>query len=345
MPHDLRSDTVTVPTDAMREAIARAPVGDDVFGDDPSVNALQERVAALLGKEAALFVPSGTMANQVAIRTHTEPGDEIIAEATSHIFLYEGGGFAALSGVSLRQVPGARGLLDAADVAAAVRPPGGLSHYPVSKLLCVENTANRGGGTLYSLETLTTLRSVADQHGLRMHLDGARLMNAAVASGVSAAELSAPFDSISLCLSKGLGAPVGSLLVGSRAFVDRAHRFRKMFGGGMRQAGLLAAAGLHALDHHVDRLAEDHARARRLAEGLAALPGMTVDLDAVQTNMVYADFGGTGVPAATWVERLAADGVLATATSETTLRFVFHLQVGDEAVDAVLATVQGGLDV
>mgnify|MGYP003876171789 FL=1 len=343
MPHDFRSDTVTVPTPAMREAIAAAPVGDDVFGDDPSVNALQERVASMLGKEAALFVPSGTMANQVAIRTHTEPGDEIIAESTSHIFLYEGGGFAALSGVSLRQVEGQAGLLAAADVAAAVRPPGGLSHFPVSKLVCVENTANRGGGTVYPLETLGELRQVADREGLAMHLDGARLMNAAVAQGVDVSMICAPFDSISLCLSKGLGAPVGSLLVGSRRFIDRAHRFRKMFGGGMRQAGILAAAGLHALEHHVDRLADDHRRARRLGEELAALPGVEVDLGTVQTNMVYADFAGTGADGATWVGRLEEAEVLAHATGPTTLRFVTHLQVGDEGVDAALEAVRAGV--
>ena len=338
MRHDFRSDTVTVPTDAMRAAIAAAPVGDDVFGDDPSVNALQERAAALLSKEAALFVPSGTMANQVAIRTWTEPGDEIIAESTSHIFLYEGGGFAALSGVSLRQVDGAMGLLDPADVRRAVRPPGGLSHFPVSKLICVENTANRGGGTIYPLATLQALRTVASDEGLRLHLDGARVFNAAVGLGVPVAEIAAPFDSVSVCLSKGLGAPVGSLLVGSRAFVDRAHRFRKMFGGGMRQAGILAAAGLHALEHHVDRLADDHARARRIGEELARLPGVSVDLATVQTNMVYVDVAGTGREADTWVELLAAEDIDTHATSRSTLRFVTHLQLDDAAVDALIAT-------
>ncbi|MCO4770146.1 MAG: aminotransferase class I/II-fold pyridoxal phosphate-dependent enzyme [Deltaproteobacteria bacterium] len=343
MRHDFRSDTVTVPTSAMRAAIASAPVGDDVFGDDPSVNELQERGAALLGKEAALFVPSGTMANQVAIRTHTEPGDEIIAEATSHIFLYEGGGFAALSGVSLRQVAGAGGILDPVDVQAAVRPAGGLSHYPVSKLICVENTANRAGGTIYPPPTLHALRAVADAEGLRMHLDGARLMNAAVGLGVSVDALCAPFDSISLCLSKGLGAPVGSLLVGSRTFIDRAHRFRKMFGGGMRQAGVLAAAGVHALDHHVERLAEDHTRARRLAEEMAVLPGIRVNLETVQTNMAYVDFQGTGRAAAWWVGVLAEAGVFAAATDVTTVRFVTHLQVGDDAVDAAVKAVEAAL--
>ncbi len=343
MLHDFRSDTVTIPTPAMRAAIAAAPVGDDVFGDDPSVNALQLRVAELLGKDAALFVPSGTMANQVAIRTHTEPGDEIIAESTSHIFLYEGGGFAALSGVSLHQVEGTRGLLDAASVDAAVRPPGGLSHFPVSKLICVENTANRGGGTVYPLDTLSELRGVADTHGLRMHLDGARLMNASVAQGQSPATLCEAFDSVSLCLSKGLGAPVGSLLVGSRAFIERAHRFRKMFGGGMRQAGVLAAAGLHALDHHVDRMAVDHERARTLAVELESLDGVDVDLESVQTNMAYVDFAGTGRDATHWVTVLERAGVLAHATGATTVRFVTHLQVGDEGVEEAIEAVRRGI--
>ncbi len=335
--HDFRSDTVTVPTPAMRAAIAAAPVGDDVFGDDPSINALQAHVADLLGKEAALFVPSGTMANQVAIRTWTEPGDEIIAEATAHIFLYEGGGFAALSGVSLRQVPGVRGILDPEAVRQAVRPPGGLSHFPVSKLVCVENTANRGGGTVYPVAVLQALGAVAQEEGLKLHLDGARLFNAAVACGRPIAELAAPFDSISVCLSKGLGAPVGSVLVGSRPFIDRAHRFRKMFGGGMRQAGILAAAGLHALEHHVDRLADDHRRARRIGEELSAVKGVSVDLGSVQTNMVYVDVAGTGRDAAQWVALLDARGIASHATSPTSLRFVTHLQIGDDAVDAVLA--------
>lgn len=343
MPYDFRSDTVTVPTPAMRDAIAAAPVGDDVFGDDPSINALQDEVAELLGKEAALFVPSGTMANQVAIRTHTEPGDEIIAESTSHIFLYEGGGFAALSGVSLRQVEGTRGILDPESVDAAVRPPGGLSHFPVSKLICVENTANRGGGTIYPLETLSALRGVADTHGLRMHLDGARLMNAAVAQGQAPATLCESFDSISLCLSKGLGAPVGSLLVGSRTFIDRAHRFRKMFGGGMRQAGVLAAAGLYALEHHVERMALDHERAHTLAVELDALAGVAVDLASVQTNMAYVDFAGTGKDAAHWVSLLGEADVLAHATDLTTVRFVTHLQVGDDGVQAAIDAVRAAL--
>ena len=333
---DLRSDTITRPTQAMREAMHSAEVGDDVFGDDPSVNALQERSAALFGKEAALFVPSGTMANQVAIRTHTEPGDEIIVESSSHIFLYEGGGFAALSGVSARCVDAEAGLLSAADIRPAIRPDGGLSHFPVTKVICLENTANRGGGTVYRPERVEEIAMLAQEEGLALHLDGARFFNAAVALQLPVADLAAPFDSIAFCLSKGLGCPVGSLIVGTRAFVDRAHRFRKMFGGGMRQAGSLAAAGTYALEHHVDRLADDHARARRLAESLAEMPGISVVLDRVQTNMVYIDLDPAGRSSAEWVEALQREGVLVVATSPNQLRAVTHLDVADPEIDSVI---------
>ncbi len=336
-PIDMRSDTVTRPTSAMREAMFSAELGDDVFGDDPTVNRLQEVAAERLGKEAALFVPSGTMANQVAIRTHTEPGDEIVVEAGSHIFLYEGGGASALSGVSVRTVPGARGLLSADQVAEAVRPPGGLSHYPVSKLVCLENTANRGGGSLYRPDRVDAIARVARDRGLRLHLDGARMFNAAVALGLPASTLAEPFDSISFCLSKGLGCPVGSLLVGTKAFVARAHRFRKMLGGGMRQAGVLAGAGLYALEHHVDRLALDHARARRLGEAMAAVPGCSVDLASVESNMVYVDVAGTGLDADAFAAGLLESGIWTHATGPTSLRFVTHLQVDDAAVEATLA--------
>ncbi len=334
---DLRSDTITRPTPQMRDAMASAAVGDDVFGDDPTVNELQARAADLLGKEAALFVPSGTMANQVAIRTHTEPGDEIIVESGSHIFLYEGGGFAALSGVSAHCVPGERGVLSAQQVAAAIRPPGGLSHFPNTSLVCLENTANRGGGAVYPQETVAAIAGVARDAGLRLHLDGARVFNASVALGLPVAEVVAPFDSVSFCLSKGLGCPVGSLLVGRRAFVDRAHRFRKMFGGGMRQAGILAAAGLFALDHNIERMAVDHARARRMAEAFDALPGYAVDLGAVQSNMVYVDVAGTGLDGDAFVAALVERGIQAHATGATELRLVFHLDVDEAGVERTLA--------
>jgi threonine aldolase len=333
---DLRSDTITRPTQAMRKAMMSAEVGDDVFGDDPSVNLLQERAAELLGKEAALFVPSGTMANQVAIRTHTEPGDEIIVESGSHIFLYEGGGFAALSGVSARCVDGEGGLLSAAAVRAAIRPPGGLSHFPNTTLVCLENTANRGGGTVYTPDRTQAIAEVARDAGLGLHLDGARMFNAAIALDLPVAALAAPFDSVSFCLSKGLGCPVGSLLVGSSAFIARAHRFRKMFGGGMRQAGILAAAGLYALEHHIVRLADDHRRARRLGEALADMPGISVALERVVTNMVYIDIKETGRDAASWTEVLQTQGALLVAVSDTELRVVTHLDVDDMGIDRTI---------
>jgi len=330
---DLRSDTITRPCSAMRSAMAEASVGDDVFGDDPSVNALQERSAALLGKEAALFVPSGTMANQIAIRTHTEPGDEIIVETGAHIYQYEGGGYAALAGVSVKCVAGTRGLLSAEQVRGGIRAQGSLSHSPVTKLVALENTSNRGGGTIYAPARVTEIEQVVRQEGLRFHLDGARVFNAAVGLGVPVATLTAPFDSISFCLSKGLGAPVGSLLVGSRTFVARAHRFRKMLGGGMRQAGILAAAGLYALDHNIERMADDHARARRFGAALADLRGVAVDLETVETNMVYADVAGTGRDADHFVEGFARRGVAIVKVGPSVIRAVTHLDVDDEGID------------
>jgi threonine aldolase len=332
---DLRSDTVTRPTPGMLRAMSEASVGDDVFGDDPSVNRLQDRAADLLGKEAALFVPSGTMANQVAIRTHTEPGDEIIVESDSHIFLYEGGGFAALSGVSARCVPGQRGILAAADVAAAIRPPGGLSHFPNTKIIALEDTANRGGGTVYPRDVVDGIRGVADQHGLQLHLDGARMFDAAVAGGITAEEVARPYDTISFCLSKGLGCPVGSLIVGTRPFIDRAHRFRKMFGGGMRQAGFLAAAGLYAFDHHIERLADDHARVRKLADALVASGAFTL-ASPVATNMAYVDTQG---PAQEIVDRAAEAGVLVHAPGPKTIRVVAHLDVDDAGIDRAITVL------
>lgn len=337
---DLRSDTVTRPTPAMREAMARAAVGDDVYGEDPTVNALQETVAGLLGKEAALFVPSGTMANQVALRSHTEPGDEVILEAGAHIYLYEAGGYAALSGVSARCVSGVRGLLDAEAVRAAIRPPGGASHFPRTRLVCLENTANRGGGSVYPPPVIAAIAAVAREEGLQLHLDGARIFNAAVAQGVDLASIAAPFDSVACCLSKGLGCPAGSLIAGGRSFIARAHRFRKMFGGGMRQAGVLAAAGLYALEHHVDRLAEDDRRAAALARGLGVVPGLRVDLEAVETNMVYIDVGPSGRPAADWLTALAAEGVLLSGVTPTLLRAVTHLDVNDASIERAIAAFQ-----
>lgn len=331
---DLRSDTVTKPCEGMREAMRVAEVGDDVNGDDPTVIRLQKRVAQLLGKEAGLFVPSGTMSNAVAVRTHTQPGDEIIAEESSHLYLYEGGGYAALSGCSIALVPGSRGILEPEEVQKRIRKSAGSrSHYPNASLVCLENTSNRGGGTCYPVEVLDEICRLSREADCRLHLDGARLFNAVIASGESAASLTEGFDSISVCLSKGLGAPVGSVLVGTRSFIDRAHRWRKLFGGGMRQSGILAAAGLYALDHNIKRLADDHNRARRLAEGLGEITGLSVDQEAVQTNMVYLE---TKELAKGYVDRLAEMGVGCFALGDRLIRLVTHLQIDDEGIEEVI---------
>ena len=335
---DLRSDTVTRPTPAMREAIATAVVGDDVLGDDPTVQALEAQAAVVLGKEAALFVPSGTMANAVAVRTHTSPGDEIVTEATSHVYVYEGGGFAALSGCSVALVPGDGGRMQPQAVQAAIRKAAGShGHSPDATLVCLEQTHNRGGGTVLPQSNVVAIAEVAHEAGCSVHIDGARLFNAAVAGGRPTAELVAPADSVSICLSKGLGAPVGSLVAGSRSFIEEAFRWRKMFGGGMRQAGLLAAAGLYALEHHVERLADDHARARRLAEAIDALPGFSVDLDGVETNMVYIDVAAELGPASGLMDRLGEEGIGIFDVAPQVLRAVTHLDVDDAALEAAIA--------
>ena len=316
---DLRSDTVTRPTPAMREAVARAEVGDDVYGEDPTVNRLQEIAAERLGKPAALFVPSGTMANQAAVRAHTQPGDAVIAGANAHLYLYESGAAGALSGVQFTFV-GEDGLFCGDDVRRAVHPPD--PHFAPTRLVCVENTHNRSGGRVFPLESLRSVAQAAREAGLALHLDGARLFNAEAATGIPAAVWAEPFDSVAFCLSKGLGAPVGSLIVGSRAFIQRAHRFRKMLGGAMRQAGILAAAGIHALEHHVKRLADDHANARHLAEGLGRIPGIDL-LHEPETNMVL--FRVPDLPA--FVARTRERGLLINPIDLTTLRAVTHLDV------------------
>ena len=330
---DLRSDTVTQPCPGMKEAMARAEVGDDVNADDPTGIRLQEEVAGLLGMEAGLFVPSGTMSNAVAVRTHTQQGDEIIAEEHSHLYVYEGGGYAALSGCSIALVPGKNGLVNPEDVRKRIRKSeGSQSHFPNASLICLENTSNRGGGTCYSLETLTEIGDIARESDCRMHLDGARFFNAVVASGNSASELVAMFDSVSICLSKGLGAPVGSVLVGSKPFIQEAHRWRKMFGGGMRQSGILAAAGLYALEQNFDRLKDDHDHARKLAESIQGLHGLHISMDTVQSNMVYVQ---TEESADSWKQKLEEQGVLCFALGEDTLRLVTHLHIDEEQVEEV----------
>ena len=332
---DFRSDTVTQPTAAMREAMAKAAVGDDVLGDDPTVIELQNRVASLFGKEAGLFVASGTMSNAIALKTHTVPGDEIGCDKTAHIYRYEGGGYAALCGASIALVEGEKGLMTAAQVQAAVRKAAGSgSHYPNGSLVCVENTSNLGGGSCYTLDALDEIAAAAKALDCATHMDGARIFNAAEATGVSVARMCEGYDSVSICFSKGLGAPVGSVLVGSHAFIQRAHRWRKMFGGGWRQAGLLAEACLHALDHHLDRLQDDHRRARTIAEALNDLSAFSVDLTTVQTNMVYVDCTDL---ASDVVSVLAANGVDVLDTGAHRIRFVVHLHITDDDVDQLLA--------
>ena len=288
---DLRSDTITKPTPAMREAMAAAEVGDDVFGEDPTVRKLETETAALLGKEEALFTVSGTMANQLAIRSHTEPGDEILVEANAHLYYYEGGGPAALSGVSCRCLQGERGVFNGTEVESALRPSD--PHFPRTRLVCIENTHNRGGGKIWPLGQIEDVADVARRHGLQLHLDGARLWNAAVATGIAERQWAAPFDTVSVCFSKGLGAPVGSALAGSKALLARARRFRKMFGGGMRQAGIIAAGALFALQNHRARLAEDHANAKALAEGISRCKGFEIAPGEVETNMVRFRLAGS----------------------------------------------------
>src|SRR5580658_10250663 len=327
-PIELRSDTFTKPTSAMRAAMADAEVGDDVFGEDPTVRALEVETAALLGKEEALFTVSGTMANQLAIRSHTEPGDEILVEAYAHIYYYEGGAPAALSGVMCRCLQGERGVFGGADVESVLRPSD--PHFPRSRLVCIENTHNRGGGKIWPLERIEEVAKTARRQGLQLHLDGARLWNAAAANGIAEKQWAAPFDSVSVCFSKGLGAPVGSALAGSKELLARAKRFRKMFGGGMRQAGIIAAGALYALRNHRARLAEDHANAKALAEGISRCQGIEVSPGEVETNMVR--FRVPGVPASEVVERLRSLGVLVLAADRLTIRAVTSLMVSSEDI-------------
>ena len=330
---DLRSDTLTLPTQAMRRAMAEAPLGDDVFGEDPTVNALQARCAELAGKEAALLVPSGTMANAIASRILTRPGDEVILERTSHLYRYEAGGFAALNGLSVALLDGQRGQLRPDQLAPAVR--GADLHEPRGSLLWLENTHNYGGGSSYSLPQLSELRAAAVQLGLKVHIDGARIWNAMVKQGYSLRDAAAQCDTMSFCFSKGLGCPVGSALVGSASDIAAARRARKLFGGGMRQAGVLAAAALHALDHHVERLADDHRRAQTLASALSNLPGFNVEQ--ADTNLLFVEVQGHQLDAAAIVERLAAAGVKIMNLSPTRLRLVTHLDVDDAAIAHTIA--------
>jgi len=322
---DLRSDTVTRPSDAMRKAMAASDVGDDVFGEDPTVNRLQEEIAHRLGKEAALFVPSGTMGNQVCIKVHTHPGDEVIAEGGAHVFNYETAGAAFLSNVQVHTIDGYHGQLTVEQIRRAIRPP--LYYMPRSRLICLENTHNRAGGTIYPIDLMQEVSLFARQSGIRLHLDGARLWNASVATGIPVGEYSALVDSVSVCFSKGLGAPVGSAIAGSRDFIDEARHYRKIFGGGMRQAGILAAAALFALQNNVSRLAEDHEKAQALAGSLATIKGLTIDLSTVQTNIIIIGVEKSGRMPDQILASLKQKGVLLSLGNYMGLRAVTHMDV------------------
>ena len=332
---NLLSDTVTKPTRAMLEAMIGAEVGDDVFGEDPTVNALEDKAAALFGKEAALFCPSGTMTNQIAVKVHTQPLDEVICDHFSHVYQYEVGGYAFHSGVAVNLLAGTHGKITAAQIEAAIKPP--FDWLPRTRLVVLENTCNKGGGSIYTLAELRPIRQLCLQQGLRLHLDGARLFNALVETGESTIETGREFDSISICLSKGLGAPVGSLLIGDATFIRQARRVRKVMGGGMRQAGILAAAGIYALDHHVERLREDNERARIIGRLLEALP-YVADVRPVQSNILIFDLQPP-LTAAAYVEKLEKRGIKATAFGAQTVRFVTHLDFTEEMLEQVLETL------
>lgn len=336
---DLRSDTITQPTDTMREAMARADVGDDVYGEDPTVNALEALSAERVGKAAGLFVPSGTMANLVAIMAHTQKGDEVILDDQAHMLLHEAGALAAVAGAVPRTLLTERGVISAAQFEAALRPAD--VHFPPTRLVCIENTHNRHGGTVIGADAVDELAAAAHRHHVRVHIDGARLFNASVALGVPAARLAAPADSVTFCLSKGLSAPVGSVLCGEREFIDRARRFRKMVGGGMRQAGVLAAAGIVALTTMVERLAEDHRLARALAEALAQIQGVRIDLTRVQTNIVRVEMPDHDARAV--AERLRAYGVRVSLMGPRMIRLVTNRHVTGDDVPMVVTAFEAAL--
>jgi threonine aldolase len=338
---DLFSDTVTRPTPAMRRAMAEAEVGDEQNREDPTVNRLQAMVADLLGKEAALFLPSGTMCNQVAFAVHCRAGDEILLHELAHPLLYEAGGPAAMIGAVMRPLPGARGLYSAEQVRQAVRPR--VHYMPRTRALSIEQTANIVGGVCWPLAQIQEVCAAGHAAELACHMDGARLMNAVVATGTPARDFAAPVDTVWIDLTKGLGAPVGAVLAGSRAFVEEAWVFKQRFGGAMRQAGIIAAAGIDALEHHVERLAEDHERARRLARGLAELPGIAVDADRVETNIVIFDVRGTGLTAEEFGRRTLRSGVRFTVLGPTLVRAVTHLDVPADGVEHALSAARAAL--
>lgn len=335
---DLRSDTVTRPTEAMRHAMSQAEVGDDVYGEDPTVRELEEFAAHILGKESALFVTSGTQGNLVALATHARVGDEVVAEAESHIFYYESAGVSAVAGAQIRQIKGEQGILQPEQVEKSVREQPN-DHHPRTAVISLENTHNRAGGTVYPLETLKAIADVAKRHEVKVHMDGARLFNAAVNLNVKPNEITQYVDSVQICLSKGLCAPVGSIVAGDEAFIREVRRWRKRLGGGMRQVGVIAAPGLIALRDMVSRLADDHKNARYLAEHLSSIPGVRVDLDTVQTNIVICDIGGLQVEVPQFLAQLKEHGVLATSFGGTLVRFVTHHDVTDTDIQTAIQAI------
>lgn len=335
---DLYSDTGTRPSKAMRAFMCDAEVGDEQKGEDPTVNLLQEMVAELLGKEAAVFLPSGTMCNEIAIKVHTRPGDEVLLDRTAHPIHFEGGGPGILSGVVLTGLDGVNGVFTAAQVEAAIHPPS--RHAPPTRLVSVENTSNMGGGTVWPLAAVQVVCDAAHHRGIATHMDGARLMNAVVASGTAASDYAAPFDSAWIDFTKGLGAPVGAALAGSRAFIEEAWRYKQAIGGAMRQAGIIAAGGVYALRHNVERLADDHTNARRLADGLAELPGIAIDPARVLTNIVLFDVAGLGLTTAGWIAANLEHGVRYSGMGETVVRAVTHLDVDRAGIETALAAAR-----
>lgn len=333
---DFRSDTVTRPTEGMLEAMRTARVGDDVFGEDPTVNSLESMAAEMFGMEAGLFCPSGTMTNQIAIKCHTQPGDEVICDQLSHIYQYEGGGIAFNAGCSVRLLQGDRGRITAEQVSSGINPDD--VHKPVSRLVSLENTANRGGGSCYDFKEIEKIGEVCREHGLSFHLDGARLFNALVAKNETPKQYGQAFDTISICLSKGLGAPVGSVLLGPAAFIKKARRVRKVFGGGMRQAGFLAAAGIYALQHQVERLAQDHAHAKQIAAALAA-KDFTGEILPVETNIIIFELKGR-LSAAQFVEKMKEQDIRMIAISPTHVRMVVHLDITPAMVEQTTRIIE-----
>jgi threonine aldolase len=337
---DLRSDTVTKPTEEMRKAMYTAEVGDDVYGEDHTVRELEEIAAKMLGKEDALFVTSGTQGNQIAVLTHCQPGNEILLEADSHIFYYEGAAISAFAGVQPRTIIGQRGQMKPKDIESAIRVDD--IHMPETSLICLENTHNRAGGAIVPLENMKEIYSVAKSHNIPVHLDGARLFNAAVASNTKLSEYGNQTDTIQVCLSKGLGAPIGSIIAGPSSFIKDARKWRKRLGGGLRQVGVIAAPGIIALTKMVDRLAEDHQRAKKLADGLKNIPNLVVENN-VETNIIVVNISKTGISVSEFLERLKDNGVLAVAFGSETVRFTTNYHITDENIEVVLQSIQQSL--